>query len=570
VTTTRETLRGLLPAVAMAAALLGASPARAQEAFPFPPTEIAQDVTLQQAAQAGLVTLTAKGGFGGDVMAVDLRGARIAGAPVTVRVRVEFWGTDRAGNAYGPDAASRIERAVEARLAGLRASDGTPVTIDLIAKARRTSDAPTPGFHQVELKDVPRGSGQEGTSEVHTSQPRPGGVLTGTFGANEVATTYAHEIMHLMGFHDRYNGLRPTLLVEGRQYPLPAFSGDRNDRKALDAWWAKVLAAEAALERRLGKSGKLLPGIEPGHEKDILANHSADPDGVTVLPADVDALIARAGVHLRARPGDLLVGKDSTLQNLGVGAATELYAPRGGAAHADGIFAYCIDLHRHSPRAGVGYDVLPQAAALGGPQLAALQAVLEQAGRLQQPGALSGPSAAQTAVWAITDASSPSESAAAFLGQAGVAFDPGLFAATPHFTDPNAGAAGTAAITPTGVLPAIAADASTPPAGPPGGSATTRAPRLVAARVLSRVTARRARQRLRLALVGAFRDDVAEVTLTRLGRRRPVSLGAVAVSVAPRVVSVPLPRLRAGRYRIVLRGSRWSRRLALRVVARRR
>ncbi|HLM49622.1 MAG TPA: hypothetical protein VK279_03675 [Solirubrobacteraceae bacterium] len=71
-------------------ALLGAAPAASADAAPLPPTEIAQEVSLPQAAQARIVALNSKGGFGGDRMRVDLTGARIPGAPVTVRLRMEF------------------------------------------------------------------------------------------------------------------------------------------------------------------------------------------------------------------------------------------------------------------------------------------------------------------------------------------------------------------------------------------------------------------------------------------------------------------------------------------------
>ena len=49
-------------------ALLGAAPAASADAAPLPPTEIAQDVTLPQAAQARILALNSKGGFGGDRM----------------------------------------------------------------------------------------------------------------------------------------------------------------------------------------------------------------------------------------------------------------------------------------------------------------------------------------------------------------------------------------------------------------------------------------------------------------------------------------------------------------------
>ena len=134
-----------------------------------------------------------------------------------------------------------------------------------------------------------------------------------------------------------------------------------------------MLAAEQAIEAKLGRKGQLLPGYPPGHENDILANHNANPGGVTVLPDDLDALVARAGVHLSAKPGDLILAKDGGQQNLGVGYPLELFAPRGGKAVAEGLYVYCVDLHRSVPASGQGYDVLGPAADQSSGQLAALQ-----------------------------------------------------------------------------------------------------------------------------------------------------------------------------------------------------
>ena len=165
-----------------------------------------------------------------------------------------------------------------------------------------------------------------------------------------------------------------------------------------------MLAAEADLLAQLGKPGELVAGVPPGHENDILANTS-NPNA-TLLQSDVDALIARAGVHLSAVPGDLVVNKDGSQQNLGVGAPLDLFAPRGGTAHADGLYAYCIDLSRHIPQRGKGYDVLGPASGLRAAQMTALQKVLEEIGRRQVSSELV-PDGAQGAMWAVTDSSPP-------------------------------------------------------------------------------------------------------------------------------------------------------------------
>ena len=519
----------------------------------FPPTEIAQDVTLSQAAQAGIVGLKAKGGFGGDVVAVDLTGARIPGHPVTVRVRIEFWGADKAGNPWPPAKAAQIEGLIEGRLSGLRGSDGTPVAIDVVPRLRGGGDPPTPGYHQIKLEDVPPESGQKDTSQVNAGED-PSGVRTGQFGANEGATTYAHETLHLLGFKDRYLATEPDLLVDGKRYPLPKFKGSKSDSKALDEWFKSVLDAEKKLEEKLGEEGKLVPGVPPGHADDLLANtHSSTS---TLLEADIDDLIARAGVHLFAKPGDLVAGKDGGTQNLGVGAPLELFAPRGGSAHADGLYAYCIDFHRTLPRTGLGFDVLGPARGLGSSQLESLQRVLEVVGQAPDPNDFALVGAAQSAVWAVTDGEEPTPEGGAILDAAGVTFDKAHFSSTPHFTDPNAGTSETAAVTPTGVLPRIPVDSSPGPTDPIDGIAGK--PRLLSAEI----TRRRVREAV-ISLVLDRAPDSVRIGLQGGGRRTQRGLGSFGAQIGPNEIAVRLPKSRFARGRLLLRGTGWKRSLKL-------
>ena len=145
---------------------------------------------------------------------MDLTGARIPGAPVTVRLRMEFYGADKGGTPWPASKATDIEAAIEGRLANLRSSDGTPVTVDVIPRYRGAGDPPTPGFHQLRLDDVPPGNGQ--SNQINTSMAAPDGSIPGELNANDTAATYAHEAMHLIGFKDRYLGFQPFHLNGGK------------------------------------------------------------------------------------------------------------------------------------------------------------------------------------------------------------------------------------------------------------------------------------------------------------------------------------------------------------------
>lgn len=250
--------RALLCSLLLVALL--SSIARADDPLP-PATEISQPLSLQQAAAAGIVDLRPKGGYGGDSVAVDLTGARVRGAPVTATVRIEFLGAQKDGTPWPQSKADEIAAAITRRLAGAKSSDGTPFTIEVVARVRAGSDpvtGGTPGYHQIVLEDRPRASD---ASMVSGAPFGPNGEKSGNWGINEVPTTLAHETGHLLGISDRYSARRPEWIgPDGQHVKLPEFRGDAKDAKALDTWWRSVVRASDALDARFGR-GDVQPGI---------------------------------------------------------------------------------------------------------------------------------------------------------------------------------------------------------------------------------------------------------------------------------------------------------------------
>ncbi|MDO8189472.1 hypothetical protein Q5424_26280 [Conexibacter sp. JD483] len=544
-------MRRLPLLLALLLSLLLPAIARAEDPPP-PATEIAQQLSLQQAASAGILDLRAKGGFGGDSVAVDLTGARVPGTPVGATVRIEFLGTQKDGSPWPQSKADEIAAEITRRLAGSKASDGSPFTITVEARVRSGADAQsggTPGYHQIVLTDRPRASD---ASMVSPSPFGPNGEKSGDWGVNETATTLAHETGHLLGLPDRYSARKPDWIgPDGRHVKLPEYKGDRTDTKALDAWWRSVQDKAAALDRKYGR-GDVQPGIPRGGENDIMADGTGYDHDKPIIARDIDALIAKAGVRMKANPGDVILNKDGGEQNFIVGAPLDLFAPKGQTAHRDGLFAYCIDLGRHIPVPGARFDVLGPAAGLAGtyPTLDALRRLAETVAAQPSAG-LAGPTGANDAFWAVSDGSAPSsDEGRALLAAAGVTFDEATFKAGPHFSNPNAGAEKTAGVTTDGVLPALPADTTAPPPEPVYRPVALSYLKLAGGRV-------RAGRRTAVTVRSLLDGPVQRWSVTLLRRGKPAASGKalplLTLTPGPSLSVVRLPKLKAGRWLLVLR-----------------
>jgi hypothetical protein len=393
------------------------------------PTTISKRVSLAEAAKLGAVKLTSKGGYNKDAVAVDATW-KPAKVPVTVQIDVEF--TSFPG---GPTAAE-VEKSIEGNLPPRKAIDGTTVKFDVVARERAPGASPSPCFHQTQLTPDSKYRGEAGdggSNPLKTPQSGEWPTGRGDVGDRQIWT---HEALHLAGLEDQYSNY---FRIGSKDYPIPD-SVDIDDPAAVKKW-----AESKGLNYEAGKAGTK---AKPGHENDIMGDVFGGKE--KLMQADVNrfALIGRNKLTIESKPGDVLVNKDGTGQNLAVGAPFELTVEPGKRGHADGLVAYCIDLRRHPPSEGTGFDVLGPAGAQPEPAMKYLQRVLEVAARLQ-PAALTSTPGAQDAIWRITD-DTPLEDGAAIYAMAGV---PDETFNAPHFDNPNAGFPDTDAVSPTSILP---------------------------------------------------------------------------------------------------------------------
>ena len=486
-----------------------------------PATEVSRTKSLKDAANEGLAKLTAKGGFEGDTVAVDLTGKPTSG-PVTMTIHVELVDA----HPFEQPDLDRFAALAQKRIGPLTASNGTKMTVGFDLRTRLPTDPATPCFHQITINDAP---GYR--SFVDETKPPNDGAGTGTWGSADKdwgnGFLLAHEGLHLAGLPDQYTDVlrqkgKPDVTVPG--------TIDPNDTTALKNWVRQVGRDPAA--------GVIVGKPRPGHANDIMASGKKTS---RLLRSDVNALVRQAGVHLRGDPGDLLANKSGDQQNLGVGAQLDMFAPRGGKAHRDGLWAYCVDLSRHIPATGSGFDVLGPAASLPGANMPQLQAVLQAIGR-RQAGTASVPEGAQEAVWAVTDnAGDVSPATQAILMEAGVA---GPLAGTSHFGNPNAGSPDTAAVSTAGVIPAPTVAPDTLPVV---------VPRVDQARLLTtRIRAKRT-TRVRLAMSVGVTGGRLRVLVQRRSGARFRTIGRFPlrkISAGDSFPGLQFPPLAAGAYRI--------------------
>jgi hypothetical protein len=531
----------------VALGMAGAAPAAhaADAFFPGdapPPTQVTRELTLRQAAQAGLIKLQAKGGPEGDAVSLELEHKKVR-APVTVSVRIEFTVPPRVTPEKRElirDALPEIEANAEQELNrhNYKTRDGDPIRFDFHYRFRDPEAPETFNYHQVLILNP----------NIDLDEPDPnyrsrvnargvpnkfGSSANGRFSVLSFdGPTMAHETLHFAGLDDRYSDY---YRVGGKDYPLP--------RRGM----SKSQLAEFASGHKppLRRNGKVVVKDSPGTKRCDFMGSGLLRKCRKVSRRDLDWLASQAGVQVVAQPGDVLLNKETDRQNFGVGFRTIVFAAPGSTTVANGISVFCMDHGRFIPFTST-FDVLGPASELPGYE--PLAKLLALSGRMQPsleetlPGMLN-------AVWNVTDAlpletSGTATESRALLTQAGVA-ENSVPGGLTDIVDPNAGSPETAGVTTQGTLPSIPSSDSKPPLMTRVQFATITPSRVAAGR--------RAFTDLLVSAVG----DVKKVSirLERRGKgrwRRVRSLGSRRMAAGKKVFQLKLGRLRRGPHRLVV------------------
>lgn len=319
-------------------------------------TVIASRISLKEAVRRGIVKLEGKGGYFGDKVALEVDNtASQAKDTVTATIYMEFFGTDASAAAV-----KKVKDAIEAKWGGKTSTSGKvfKVVVEVRRDSTKTTAPGTAGYHQIELNHNTKTSYVTGLNIFDVNKGTGGGnfATTGT----KLDETYAHEAGHLLDIGDFYDDYNKQ--ADGTW----KLRSDGTTKTAAE--FAALLApkypnsTQTAILAWLNRDGftRVAP-THAGHENDLMATLSGD-----VQQSDIDALVAKAGVVVEVKPGDVLVNKNDSDQNLGVTRSLDLFVKAGEKKTLNGIYTACIDNHDGSPDFGQRYDIGPSLSEWGG------------------------------------------------------------------------------------------------------------------------------------------------------------------------------------------------------------
>jgi hypothetical protein len=450
---------GLGIGAALLAALVAASAAPAADVFfpsaSPPATQITREFSLKEAARRGLIKLTPKGGIEGDQVAVELQHKKVSG-PITVTLHVEFTVKKRVPEEARQGIRDELptyeqKTADELNRGHYKTASGDPIKFKVDYKFRNPDETPRYNHHQILIVDPlvdldqPDPDFRDSVADLGTPN-KDGASQEGTFSSLSLSQPgiLSHELLHLAGLDDRYHDV---YRVKGKDYPLP----ESDPSKAQLAEFARSHKPPLPPP----PAGDVVSTNLPGTKRCDIMGTGANLSCRKLSKRDLKIVNSRAGVQVVANPGDLLLNKDASKQNYGIGFRTTVFAAPGSTTVARGIAVYCIDHSRTIPFEG-GFDVLGPASEVPGyeplAKLLALSGTMQQSLDEEVPGMLA-------AVWNITDGSplatsGSADEARALMTQAGVTEDsvPG---GLPDMTDPNADSEDTAAVDGNTVVPTL-------------------------------------------------------------------------------------------------------------------
>ncbi len=313
-----------------------------------PGTSVAYELSLQEAVNKRIASLSGKDEFFGDAIAITGNNTTpYTSNQVKVKLHIEFWGS-------GATAANiaKVKNAITSHWSNKTTSDGKQFIVEVITRGSTQAWPPgIAGYHQIKLDPTVNSSSVWGMGRRFNLNSGVGSGKWRTTGSL-AEKTWAHEAGHLMGLPDTYDDYRKQAdgtwrrENDGQSFTSEQLANTYHQRYGTTAEIMKKAFENPTFKRHAPP--------QDGHENDIMAKLTGNPS-----VSAIDKIASKAGLLIDVKPGDIMVNKNESNQNIIITRSERFFVKRGESKTLAGLYGACIDAHDGIPSSYDAFDVAP-------------------------------------------------------------------------------------------------------------------------------------------------------------------------------------------------------------------